>query len=97
MHGLQIWRDMYGVPVLMFGVLVSALVLANYLAERKLKPRPLLRRRMYAFLNSLGYAWLGTIALAMFIGAVRASYFFPLFLLLALMRWWFESKFRGSA
>jgi MFS-type transporter involved in bile tolerance (Atg22 family) len=85
MNSLRIEWEMYAMPVLSFCALVLLLIVANFFAERAFKSRPGLRRRTYACLKALGVAYLATVVLAIFIGALHASWCFPFFLLIALV------------
>ena len=83
---------MYGVPVLIFVGIVVLLIVANFFAERALKSRPEFRSRTYACLRGLGYAYLTSAVLGIFIGGFYGALCFPLFLLIAILRAWKATK-----
>lgn len=97
MRNLQIDWDMYWFPICLFCAMVVALFIANFAAERAFKPRPDIRRRFYSLSGSLTIAYIATVILARWIGALHACYFFPLLFLLVLIRPWNASKQSASS
>jgi hypothetical protein len=75
---------MYGEVIVFFAAMMLLLVGGNFFLERAFKKKPELRPRFYLLLLALGYSWLGTAVLAIFIRPERAALIFPLLFALVL-------------
>ncbi len=75
---------MFGVPIMFFVAMMLLICGGNFFLERAFKRKPELRPRFYLLLRALGYAWLGTAVLGIFIRLERAVLISPMLFVLVL-------------
>ena len=78
MRELSDFWDWYQVPVLMFAGLVILVFAYNYAAIKIGRSRPAAGRWMLALVHALGFAFVPTWILSMFIPAIYTIWLFPL-------------------